>query len=627
MKKNFSKNQNEGMMKAKQAVSKGVFIPDTSVIIEGLVSRKIIAGELKPSTIILHEASLSELEHQANQGRQTGYLGLDEIKKIRELSKKYNFKIDYIGEKPVEFDIKSARSGGIDSIIRNSAYENNATLITADKVQALVAEAKGVDVILFKFDVKPRKLRLEQFFDQTTMSVHIRENLPIKGKKGLPGKWTFQTIRKELVGHDEIKEMAKEIVEEAGFRRDSFIEIERKGSTIIQLGNYRIVITRPSFSDAWEITAVRPIKKMTFEEYKLSEKLRQRISEQAEGILISGAPGMGKSTFAQGLAEFFASKNKIVKTVEAPRDLDLSENITQYSMSLSSAEEIHDILLLSRPDYTIFDEMRNTDDFKLFGDLRLSGVGMMGVVHATNPIDAIQRFIGRIELGVIPHVIDTVVFIKDGQVAKTFSVQMEIKVPSGMVEADLARPVVTVRDFETQKLEFELYSYGEETVVIPIEDNAETGKESGANKLAAKAIEKTLRRFSDEIVVDIISNNKCNVYVPKKDIAAIIGREGKNISELEQELGIGINVEELEGEPKSEGKPVNFRLELTGKYIVLYVDQKLVDKDVNIYVDGEYLFTAHVGRKADISIKKKNNIGEILYDAYSSKRRIELRSL
>ena len=40
---------------------------------------------------------------------------------------------------------------------------------------------------------------------------------------------------------------------------------------------------------------------------------------------------MGKSTFAQGLAEFYGGQDKIVKTVEAPRDLVLPENITQYA--------------------------------------------------------------------------------------------------------------------------------------------------------------------------------------------------------------------------------------------------------------------------------------------------------
>ena len=67
--------------------------------------------------------------------------------------------------------------------------------------------------------------------------------------------------------------------------------------------------------------------------------------------------------------------------------------------------------------------MRNTAHFRLFADLRLSGVGMVGIVHATSPIDAIQRFIGRIELGVIPQIIDTVIFIKSGNIEKVFDVE------------------------------------------------------------------------------------------------------------------------------------------------------------------------------------------------------------
>ena len=69
----------------------------------------------------------------------------------------------------------------------------------------------------------------------------------------------------------------------------------------------------------------------------------------------------------------------------------LPETITQLAISHGSSEKC-DILLLSRPDYTIFDEIRNTKDFELFADLRLSGVGMVGVLHATKAVDAIQRF-------------------------------------------------------------------------------------------------------------------------------------------------------------------------------------------------------------------------------------------
>ena len=288
------------------------------------------------------------------------------------------------------------------------------------------------------------------------MSVHLRENTQPTAKKGKPGEWKFVTVKNSLMTKDEIKAISSEIIEESRSTADGFIEIEREGSTIIQLGTYRIVITRPPFSDGWEITAVKPVRHLSIKEYQLSEKLMKRLAEQAEGILIAGAPGMGKSTFAAALAEFYAEQGKIVKTIEAPRDLVLPDNITQYAISHGSSQEVHDVLLLSRPDYTLFDEMRNKEDFALYADLRLSGIGLAGVIHATAPIDAIQRFVGKIELGVIPHIVDTVIFIKDGQINKVLSLQMEVKVPSGMTEADLARPVVTVTDFETTKLEFEI---------------------------------------------------------------------------------------------------------------------------------------------------------------------------
>ena len=43
---------------------------------------------------------------------------------------------------------------------------------------------------------------------------------------------------------------------------------------------------------------------------------------------------------------------------------------------------------------------------------------MVGVIHANSPLDAIQRFIGKIELGIIPNVLDTVVFVNNGDVEK-----------------------------------------------------------------------------------------------------------------------------------------------------------------------------------------------------------------
>src|SRR3989338_8397791 len=337
-------------MENEQAIER--IVPDTSIIIEGFLSDKIQKDEINTKEIIIHEAVIAELEHQANLGKAIGFLGLDEIKRIKVLSVNKKFELCFKGARPRAADIRHASLGEIDSLIRQLAYEEDATLITSDKVQSEVALAKGMKVIYYKRPEKGlRKLKLERFFDEATMSVHLRENVQPYAKKGMPGNWEFKELRKALLKRDEIQDISREIIEDAKLRKDGFIEIERPGSTIVQLGNFRIVITKPPLSDGWEITAVRPVKKLNLDDYKLSEKLMKRIAEQAEGILVAGAPGMGKSTFAQALAEYYAAQNKVVKTVEAPRDLILPEKITQYSISYGDAQEIHDILLLSRPDY------------------------------------------------------------------------------------------------------------------------------------------------------------------------------------------------------------------------------------------------------------------------------------
>ena len=105
---------------------------------------------------------------------------------------------------------------------------------------------------------------------------------------------------------------------------------------------------------------------------------------------------------------------------------------------------------------------------------------------------------------------------------------MTVKVPSGMTEADLARPVVVVNDFETEKLEYELYSYGEETVVIPVTID----KETPATKLASRQIEAEFKNYSRQAKVEMLSAHKCIVYVPERDISKIIGRQGKNIEKI-----------------------------------------------------------------------------------------------
>jgi len=599
-------------------------VVDTSVLIEGLLSNKIKSKEISPKEILIHESVIAELEYQANTGKEIGHLGFDEIAELRKLAEKDKFKIRYGGKRPTEFEIRHAKAGEIDAAIREWAYEEKCHFITADKVNARAAEAKGIKTILIEFEYTEKTLSFEKYFNEETMSVHIKENTKPMAKQGKPGEWSFVAVD-EVLDRKTIQNMAKEIVEEATRRIDGYIEIQRPGSTIIQLGNYRTVITKPPLADGWEITLVRPVKKLNLDDYDISAKLMKRLEGKAEGILIAGAPGMGKSTFTQALTEFYAKQDKIIKTIEAPRDLVLPDNVTQYAIAHATSEEIRDILLLSRPDYTIFDEMRNISDFLLFADMRLAGVGMVGVIHATKAIDAIQRFLGKIEMGVIPHIVDTVIFIENGEIAKTFAIKLEVKVPHGMTEDDLARPTVVINDFETGKQEFEIYTFGDSTFVIPVTEK--TKKANPIRELAKIAIERELLRYADDVEVDINSDHKITIYVPDKDIPGIIGKQGKNVEMLEKMLGVKIDVQELKASKgkKKLGDSIDFESEQTKKNIILKVDPSLSGNNIDIYIKDELLMTANVGKSGEIKIKQANRLGKSLKQALNYNE-VEIRA-
>jgi len=440
-----------------------VYVVDVDSIVDGSFRAMVERGDVRGKVVVLKQL-IDYFHREASSGKSLGYTGLEELRRLLELQRP-DLEVTIVDDERRVFS-KEYDLYALKSMIRDYAWRAGATLVTSDAIQASTARALGIPVI-YSGRLTHGKLKIESFFDSKTMSVHLKEGAPPLAKVGSPGRWVFVKLREEPMKASEIEEIAREIIEVAS-RGGGFVEIDRVGSTIVQLGDYRIVITRPPLSNGWEITAVKPLVKLRLEDYNLPDKLLRRLTERAEGILIAGAPGMGKTTFAQALAEFYARQGKIVKTIESPRDMRLPPIITQYSKTYADVGELHDILLLSRPDYTVFDELRTDEDFKLYVDLRLAGIGMIGVLHATTPIDAIQRFIRRVELGMIPSIIDTVIFIHEGRVEKVYELSMKVKLPTGLREAELTRPVVEVRDFLTGELEYEIYTFGEQTMVVPV---------------------------------------------------------------------------------------------------------------------------------------------------------------
>jgi len=600
------------------------FVLDTSIIIDGEITKMLEAGDVEEgSEIVIPLAVLDELQSQASTNKEHGFVGLEEIKKMRELSARRKISLRFVGQRPDLNDIRLAKHGRIDAIIKDVAMQESATLITADYVQALVAEAQGIKAMHIRAPTKTTDLEFEKYFDENTMSVHLKEGTFPMAKRGRPGTFQLVKIAQEKSTYAQLTNIIKEVSEAGRVTGTGSVEISRSGATVIQFGNFRIAITRPPFSDGLEVTIVRPIVRLALADYNASEKLMERLSGKAEGIIIAGPPGSGKSTLASSLAQFYSERGKIVKTFESPRDLQVPEEVTQYGPLEGSFEKAVDILLLVRPDYTIFDEVRRAQDFEVFADMRLAGVGMVGVVHASSPLDAIQRFMGRVELGMVPHILDTIIFVRDGSIKKVYELSLTVKVPTGMTEADLARPLVEVRDFETGAIEYEIYTFGEENVVVPVSKLAKSGGEaaSGIRKLAQSKIMDFVRRFDPSAEVNIISDNKVQVRVSKEAAPRLIGKGGATVSELEEMLGVKIDVE---AKIPTLGKEIEFDISESGSSVNILVDDEVVGRTVDVYVEDDYIMSSQVGKKARVKVDKRSEAGRSIVNAILAGQEIKV---
>ena len=597
-------------------------VVDTSVIINCQITKQFESGTIKDTEVIIPVAVLDELQSQASQKREQGFTGLNEIKKLQDLTKKSGNIIKFEGSRPSFDDVKLSGRGRIDAIIKDIAKQNDAVLYTSDHVQALVAQAEGIQVNYHKSNQIQDELEFLRFFDAQTMSIHLKEGLKPMAKKGRPGSFSLQTVEDKLLTRDYLRNITTQILDVAKLNNKSNLEISKPGALVVQYKDYRIAITYQPFSEGYEITIVHPIVRLSLEQYDLSNKLKARFSEKAEGIIISGPPGSGKSTLASSLADFYHKTGKIVKTFESPRDLQVDPSITQYTRLDGSFENSADILLLVRPDYTIFDEVRRREDFQTFSELRLAGVGMAGVIHANSPIDAIQRFIGKIELGIIPSVIDTVVHVKEGKISKVYTLELKVKVPSGMTEQDLARPVIDIRDFEDNTLEYEIYTFGEENVIVPVSKRV---TKFGIEKLAEDKITEVFRRFDPRAEVEILSGNSVKAKIDKQFIPSVIGRGGATINNLEKMLKIHIDVV-----PKNSSEPPSADFELPFDFsesrtsLLFNVGKENAGIFGEIFLNNEYLSSSRITKKGQIKIPKRSNPGKRLMKTATSKNSIQI---
>ena len=659
-----------------------ILVPDTSVLIDGRITSMIKAGEYKGATIIVPEAVIAELEAQANNGREIGFAGLNELQSLCKMAEEKTIELQFTGIRPTLEQVKLASGGEIDAMIRSIACDNKARFITSDFVQAEVARAKGLDVIY----LKPQAgnfgpLGIDQFFDEHTIAVYLKERVAPTAKRGSINDMKLVKIRDQPTSEYELRAMSQEILERAKRDPDGFIEVEKRGITVVQIGSMRIAIARRPFSDGMEITAVRPIVDVTLKDYTKSDVITKRITGEKRGLIIAGSPGSGKTTLAQSVATFLSDSGFVVKTMEAPRELQVPDQITQYTALDGSMVNTADVLLLVRPDFVIFDELRKNEDFNVFGDMRLAGLGMVGVIHANGVRDAVQRFSNRVDFSVLSQVINTIIFVKQGVISKVYDVDFTIKVPSGMAGEMNIRPVTTITDNESGKLVLDVFRYDGETIVMPVIAGAAVSASASIQpvktpqvpqisqpiisipqlvrtptpvappqeapkreidehpgwKLTEKDVQREIGRYTEGFIdVQMVSDTKAIVYIDDKDVPAAIGKGGKNISAIVNKIGIGIDIkprsefdrQQMQNHPQKAEDEMNLGggvKILTDKKQLTIIAPEQSGKIVDVFAGKEYLFTATVNDLGEISLAKNSSIAQEMIRRYQNNEIIKLR--
>lgn len=388
--------------------------------------------------------------------------------------------------------------------------------------------------------------RLENLLESDVSTLFLKSDCPPRAKRGDIKNLRLIDIDAtpfDNLDLENLEHQLMDLVDSNQHRSDCFLEIDREGCRVIQLGDLRVTSVRPPFGDSREMTIVRPVAKLSLSDYELDQKLIERLSDHHRGVFISGRPGSGKTTLAQAIAEYLDGEiGAMVKTMEAPRDLQLPQRITQYSPLEGDLEKTAEIIFLVRPDFVIFDEVRRARDFEIFSDVRLAGVGLLGVTHANSALEAIQRLIGKVELGLVSQVLDTVIHVEKGSISQVLELRMTVKPPSGMQE-ELARPVIEIVRFPNGEVTHEMFAFGSEIAVVPV-----SGSKRRQSPMMEMAGEKLVDYIRDWVGVQsgvkFTSDRSAEIYVPSGMIATVIGKGGENIRALENELG-GIKLKVL----------------------------------------------------------------------------------
>jgi ATPase len=117
----------------------------------------------------------------------------------------------------------------------------------------------------------------------------------------------------------------------------------------------------------------------------------------------------------------------------------------------------------------------------------------------------------------------------------------------------------------------------------------------------------------------MLTDSSAVIHVPQDEAARVIGKAGKNIDQIEKNLGLHIDVR-----TKDEPTLAAPRLEETAKHLIIWLEG-MAGESVDVYVGSELVFTATVGRRGDIRVAKSSEMAKRMIKRIKKGESIEVQ--
>ena len=119
---------------------------------------------------------------------------------------------------------------------------------------------------------------LENLLEEDVHTLFLKADCPPRTKAGGIGNLQLADVEGaddggwDTIRLESLQEELLGLIDEHRDRSDCFLEIDRKGCQVIQLGDLRVACAWPPFADARELTLVRPVAKLSLGDYDIDPK-------------------------------------------------------------------------------------------------------------------------------------------------------------------------------------------------------------------------------------------------------------------------------------------------------------------------------------------------------------------